>query len=571
MREDGDFRPSHEAKLDAVRALRRRRASTCASPSTTTPGTPPCSGPRASPASSSTPATTADRPLPNSSGSWQMEECGTCGVGTGRNAHGRGGEPRGGWEHGTADWPLSRRARRRADPGRRHLAPPSPSAPADARARTSRRSRRSAATAGHDADHAAPPTHHGAGRPTATPDTTAPRRRTHRPRPSPERAPATAPPDRRRPAAADEPPPADGDGEVAPGGRGHPARRPGGHQLDRPHRAERQRRARRRARPPSRPPACPTTRPCGRVFGRFPILGPARWSDDWYLPRWTGTMFRYHLGLDMFAAYGTPVAAPADGVARIATNALGGLTVQRRRARRHVLVPRPPVRHRRRARRRLAGHGRAGRRLTSATPATPAAARPTSTSPCTRSGGAAGPAEADRRPVGRRRRRPRRPSSSPGWSSHPVGGRTWPTGLTRGLAAGTTPADARRPSARPAASCCGPAPPTRPAAPSAWPTPPPRRSTRRVDWNQRAAEQRALDEAWSRSTATAARVLVPLTTLAAPAGPRCAPRRRSGGRVDARLTRSSSVAEVRELERDAEVALLQGLDHAPAGRRASCR
>ena len=64
------------------------------------------------------------------------------------------------------------------------------------------------------------------------------------------------------------------------------------------------------------------------VFGRFIILGPARWSDDWYFPRWTGTTFRFHLGLDMFAAYGTPVAAPVDGVARVATNALGGLTVR---------------------------------------------------------------------------------------------------------------------------------------------------------------------------------------------------------------------------------------------------
>ena len=64
------------------------------------------------------------------------------------------------------------------------------------------------------------------------------------------------------------------------------------------------------------------------VFGRFPILGPSRWSDDWYYPRWTGAMFRYHQGLDMFAAFGTPVAAPADGVARISQNPLGGLTVR---------------------------------------------------------------------------------------------------------------------------------------------------------------------------------------------------------------------------------------------------
>lgn len=68
------------------------------------------------------------------------------------------------------------------------------------------------------------------------------------------------------------------------------------------------------------------------VFGRFPIHGPTRWSDDWYFPRWTGTQFRFHQGLDMFAEYGTPVAAPVDGVARVVENALGGLTV-------HIVEP----------------------------------------------------------------------------------------------------------------------------------------------------------------------------------------------------------------------------------------
>lgn len=63
------------------------------------------------------------------------------------------------------------------------------------------------------------------------------------------------------------------------------------------------------------------------VFGSFPILGPARWSDDWYTARWTGSVFRYHLGLDMMAPYGTPVAAPADGTVRVSNSALGGLAV----------------------------------------------------------------------------------------------------------------------------------------------------------------------------------------------------------------------------------------------------
>jgi murein DD-endopeptidase MepM/ murein hydrolase activator NlpD len=64
------------------------------------------------------------------------------------------------------------------------------------------------------------------------------------------------------------------------------------------------------------------------AYGPFPVLGPTRWVDDWHYPRWSGATFRYHKGLDMFAAYGTPVAAPADGTARIASNALGGLTVR---------------------------------------------------------------------------------------------------------------------------------------------------------------------------------------------------------------------------------------------------
>jgi murein DD-endopeptidase MepM/ murein hydrolase activator NlpD len=62
-------------------------------------------------------------------------------------------------------------------------------------------------------------------------------------------------------------------------------------------------------------------------FGRFPIAGDARYSHDWLFPRY-GPGFRFHLGTDVFAAHGTPVRAPVDGVARSANSGLGGLTVK---------------------------------------------------------------------------------------------------------------------------------------------------------------------------------------------------------------------------------------------------
>ena len=64
------------------------------------------------------------------------------------------------------------------------------------------------------------------------------------------------------------------------------------------------------------------------AYGRFPVAGPAAWVDDWYAPRYTGTTFRFHLGLDLVAAYGTPLRSPADGVARIDNSPLGGLAVK---------------------------------------------------------------------------------------------------------------------------------------------------------------------------------------------------------------------------------------------------
>ncbi len=62
-------------------------------------------------------------------------------------------------------------------------------------------------------------------------------------------------------------------------------------------------------------------------MGRFPIAGSARYSHDWLFPRY-GPGFRFHLGTDVFAAYGTPVRAPVDGIARSANGGLGGLTVK---------------------------------------------------------------------------------------------------------------------------------------------------------------------------------------------------------------------------------------------------
>lgn len=48
-------------------------------------------------------------------------------------------------------------------------------------------------------------------------------------------------------------------------------------------------------------------------MGRFPVAGRAYYSDDWLAPRPRPT-FHLHRGLDILAAFGTPIRAPTAGV-----------------------------------------------------------------------------------------------------------------------------------------------------------------------------------------------------------------------------------------------------------------
>jgi hypothetical protein len=59
-------------------------------------------------------------------------------------------------------------------------------------------------------------------------------------------------------------------------------------------------------------------------FGRFPVAGQANFSHDWWFPRFT-PVFHLHEGTDIFAAAGTPVRSPADGVLRQSNGPVGGL------------------------------------------------------------------------------------------------------------------------------------------------------------------------------------------------------------------------------------------------------
>ena len=59
-------------------------------------------------------------------------------------------------------------------------------------------------------------------------------------------------------------------------------------------------------------------------FGRFPVGGVATFVDDWWYPRFVPT-FHLHEGTDIFAAHGTPVRSPLDGVLRQSNGPVGGL------------------------------------------------------------------------------------------------------------------------------------------------------------------------------------------------------------------------------------------------------
>ena len=59
-------------------------------------------------------------------------------------------------------------------------------------------------------------------------------------------------------------------------------------------------------------------------FGHFPVAGQANFTDDWLNPRFT-PVFHLHEGTDIFAASGTPVRSPVEGVVRHASGGAGGI------------------------------------------------------------------------------------------------------------------------------------------------------------------------------------------------------------------------------------------------------
>lgn len=63
------------------------------------------------------------------------------------------------------------------------------------------------------------------------------------------------------------------------------------------------------------------------AFGRFPVGGYATFVDDWWFPR-SSPPFHLHQGTDIFAASGTPVRSPANGILTRSNGGLGGLSAK---------------------------------------------------------------------------------------------------------------------------------------------------------------------------------------------------------------------------------------------------
>ena len=67
--------------------------------------------------------------------------------------------------------------------------------------------------------------------------------------------------------------------------------------------------------------------PAGFPFLICPVMGTYSYSDDYGAPRYAGG-YHPHAGNDIFAALGTPILAPFDGVAVKDPNTLGGNAVK---------------------------------------------------------------------------------------------------------------------------------------------------------------------------------------------------------------------------------------------------